>query len=179
MAPPLLTAEEFVNRYAGRHAELIEGVVKEYPAPPRAHELIGQEMTFHLDSFVQQRDLGRVTVGDSWVKTKSNPDTVRGGDICYFSYQRWPKVVPVGGLAFSPDLVVVVRAPHFDWRDMLGKAVSYWEANVSAIVALDPSCMVIAVYRPDDAPQLFRCGDDFTLPDVLPGFAVPVSRLFA
>ena len=28
---------------------------------------------------------------DSWIQTGSNPDTVRGGDVCFFSYERLPK----------------------------------------------------------------------------------------
>jgi len=31
-------------------------------------------------------------------------------------------------------------------------------------------------YRPDDIQQIFDNGDELTLPDILPGFAVPVKK---
>ncbi len=43
-APPvapatLLTAAEFTERYANVHAELVKGIVKEYPEPAVTHEV--------------------------------------------------------------------------------------------------------------------------------------------
>jgi len=35
-----------------------------------------------------------------------------------------------------------------------------------------------SVYRNDEFQQIFDNGDDLVLPDVLPGFKVPVRKLF-
>jgi hypothetical protein len=36
----------------------------------------------------------------------------------------------------------------------------------------------VCVYAIETAPTLFRMGDELTVPDVLPGFAVPVRKFF-
>jgi hypothetical protein len=46
-------------------------------------------------------------------------------------------------------------------------------------VVLDPRIEAATVYcGNDELPQRFHNGDELTLPDVLPGFAVPVRRFF-
>jgi hypothetical protein len=47
------------------------------------------------------------------------------------------------------------------------------------VVVLDPATTSASVYRSDEFQQIFHNGDTLTLPDVLPGFSVVVSRLFA
>lgn len=177
---PLLTAEEFASRYADRHAELVKGVVKEYPVPFQKHGIVCMTAGRLIANHVEDHMIGRVSTCDSWVKVASNPDTVRGADVCYFSHERLPKGdVPDGLLDVSPDLVVEVRSPSDRWEDVKEKIDEYLAAGVRAVLFLDPPATAATVYRIDEFPQTFHNGDELKLPDVLPGFAVPVSRLFA
>lgn len=179
-APPLLTAEEFVSRYADRHAELVRGVVKEYPVPFQKHGKICSTINALLWNHATAAASGHVTGNDSWVKVGSNPDTVRGGDVCYFSYARLPKgEVPEGLLEIVPELVVEVRSPSDRTEDIAGKVGEYLRAGVRVVLLLDPPAASATVYRVDEFPQTFHNGDELKLPDVLPGFVVSVSRLFA
>jgi len=57
----------------------------------------------------------------SW-QTHSNPDTVRGADVNFYSYERLPKgKVPEGFLPVVPDLIVEVRSPSERWVEMYAK----------------------------------------------------------
>jgi Uma2 family endonuclease len=175
-----MTAEEFIARYINVHAELVKGIVKEYPVPWPKHGFICSRMDRFLGNHVDAHDLGRVASNDSWIRTTTNPDTVRGGDICYFSYERLPKgEVPEGLLAVVPDLVVEVRSPSDRWTDLFAKVVEYLQAGVRVVVLLDPKTTSASVYRPDELQQIYHNSDELTLPDILPGFAIVVSRLFA
>lgn len=185
-APPpaapsaLLTADEFVARYADARAELVDGVVRECAMPGQKHGKVCMTVGGFLWNFVTQADLGHVTTNDSWVKVRSNPDTVRGGDVCFFSYDRLPKGdIPDGLLPVAPDLIVEVRSPSDRWKDVIVKVGEYLDAGVRVVVVLDPSSASATVYRADELHQTVHNGDELTLPDVLPGFTVPVSRLFA
>lgn len=180
-APPvLMTADEFTARYANVHAELVKGVVKEYPVPWPKHGKICATISGLLWIHVSNTDLGHVMSNDSWIRTGTNPDTVRGGDVCYFSYERLPKgEVPEGLLPVVPDLVVEVRSPSDRWTALLLKSGEYLAAGVRVVVVLDPSVAAVTVYRPDEVPQVLHNSDELTLPDVLPGFAVTINRLFA
>src|SRR4051794_20035444 len=103
---PLLTAEEFARRYHHHQAELVKGVVKELPMPSPRHGKHCATIARLIGNHVAEKDLGHVMTNDSFVKTRSNPDTVRGPDVCYFSYERLPRGdVPEGLLSITPDLV--------------------------------------------------------------------------
>jgi Uma2 family endonuclease len=176
---PLLTAAEFAARYGGVHAELVKGIVKEYPVPFPKHGMICSRIDRLLGNHVEANDLGRVMCNDSWVQTGSNPDTVRGADVCYSSYARLPRgPMPEGLLSAAPDLVVEVRSGSDRWNAILAKVAEYLTAGVRVVAVLDPASASASVYRLDELQQIFHNSDQLTFPDVLPGFAVVMSRLF-
>jgi Uma2 family endonuclease len=176
----LLTAEEFAKRHAGQRVELIEGQVKELPVPTPKHGRICLLIARFLDEAAERQDLGRAMTNDSFVKTKSNPDVVRGAHVSYYSYERLPKgVIPEGLLPVSPDLVVEVRLRKDNWSAIFGKVAEYLGAGVRAVIVLDPVSESASVYRQEEEQQIFHNGDELAVPDVLPGFSVCVRRLFA
>jgi len=178
--PTLVTADEFTANYGHLHAELVAGVVKEYPVPTSKHGYICLLIGRLLGNHVEAHDLGRVMSNDSWVKTSSNPDTVLGADICYFSYERLPRgPMPEGLLPVAPELVVEVRSPSDRWMDIFGKMTEYLRAGVSVVVILDTKTETASVYRTDELQRILHNSDVLTIDDLLPGFAVVVSRLFA
>lgn len=50
--------------------------------------------------------------------------------------------------------------------------------GVQVVVILDPPTESASVYRPGTRQDIFEKDQTLTLPDVLPGFAVPVARFF-
>jgi Uma2 family endonuclease len=177
--PALLTAEEFAQQYADRRAELVRGRVVELPMPQMKHGKVCYRVTMALGTFVEPRDLGHVMTNDSWVVTKRGPDTVRGSDILFVSYARLPKgKVPEGLLNVVPELVFEVRSPSDLWTDVIAKMLEYLSAGVSVVVILDPKTESASVFRPNDRQDVIEADGTLTIPDVLPGFAVPVRTLF-
>ena len=61
---------------------------------------------------------------------------------------------------------------------MLAKVTEYLNAGVLVICVLDPKMTTAILFRPEELPQTFDNGDILTIPDVLPGFQVPVRQLF-
>jgi Uma2 family endonuclease len=180
-APPTarLTADEFARRYGGQYVELVDGVVKELPVPFQQHGKVCNWAAFLVTQHVVTNDLGHVTTNDSFVKTMSDPDRVRGADVCFFSYERLPKgPIPEGLLAVAPDLVLEVRSPSEGWNDVFIKVGEYLSAGVRAVAVLDMTTLSASVYRKDEFQQIFDNGDELTIPDVLPGFAAPVRKFF-
>lgn len=178
-APPRLSIEEFLVRYADvPNAELVKGVVKEQPMTTPRHGKLCMMIGALIYNHVQAHDLGHVMSNDSRVQT--GPESVRGGDVIYFSYERLPKgEVPEGLLSVAPDLVVEVRSPSDRWTVLFTRVGEYLAAGVRVVVILDPASASASVYRDDELQQIFHNSDPLTLPDVLPGFSVPVNRLFA
>jgi Uma2 family endonuclease len=176
---PKLTIDEFLTRHLDQPGyELVKGIVKEPAMPWPKHGFLCLEIAWLIKNHVTQYDLGRVASNDSFVRT--GPDTLRGGDVCFWSYNRLPRgLVPEGLLPQSPDLVVEVRSPNDRWGDLFAKVGEYLNAGVRVVVVLDVVSATASVYRPEELQQIFHNSDELTLPEVLPGFSVPVSRLFA
>jgi len=178
-AAPLLTAAEFMARYEHIHAELVKGVVKEYPVPGFKHGAVCSRIDRLLGNHVEANDLGRTATNDTWLQTGHDPDTIRGADILFVSYERLPKgPMPEGLLTVAPDLIVEVRSPTDRWTAVFVKVGEYLSAGVRVVVILDPTTETASVYRADELQQIFHNGDALVIPDVLPGFSVPVRRLF-
>jgi Uma2 family endonuclease len=176
---PLLTAEEFAQRYHHHHVELVKGVVKELSMPSPKHGKICLTIGYLILDHVLEHDRGHAMSNDSFVRTRTNPDTVRGADVCYYSYERLPRgAVPEGLLAAVPDLVVEVRSPSDNWSEIFTKVGEYLGAGVRVVLVLDAASTSASVYRAQELQQIFHNGDELVVPDVLPGFTVTVSRLF-
>ncbi len=61
---------------------------------------------------------------------------------------------------------------------MIGKVLDYHEAGVKVVVVLDAPLKSATLYRADAPQEIFRSAGSPTIPDVLPGFSVPVASLF-
>ena len=107
---PLMSAAEFAQGHGGDYMELVKGQVRELPMPFPKHGRICFLMGRFVDEHAEKHNLGRVVSNDSFVKTHSNPDTVRGADVAYYSYTRVPAgPLPRRYLDVPPDLVFEVR----------------------------------------------------------------------
>ncbi len=178
-SPPLLTADEFFARYENRRAELVRGVVKELPMPDMIHGHICAKMSYYLTHFMEQHGLGRVMSNDSFIRTRQNPESVRGADVCFMSYERLPRgPIPRGLLEAVPELVVEVRSPSDAWTEVIGKVLDYLAAGVRAVVGFNPDRHAVAVYRASADEEQFTIEQELTIPDLLPGFSVPVRKMF-
>jgi Uma2 family endonuclease len=175
----LLTAVEFTARHGGEYVELIEGQLRKLPMPFPKHGRICLLIGRWMDEHAEKHDLGRVVANDSFVQTHANPDTVRGADIAYYSFERLARGrLPDGLLPVVPDLVVEARSPSERWTDLFAKVVEYLQAGVRVVIVLDQQTATASVYRPDELQQIFHNGDLLVVPEVLPGFSVPVQRCF-
>jgi len=177
---PLMTAEEFMQRYGDQsNIELIKGVVKELPMPTLQHGTVCATLTRLLGNHVAGQKLGRVMCNDSFVKTRKDPDSVRGADVCYVSYERLPRgKVPPGLLDVVPEFVIEVRSPSNTWDYIFTKVGEYLGARVRVVIVVDEGTTSASVYRLEEFQQIFHNGDELTIPDVLPGFSFTVRSLF-
>lgn len=178
--PRLMTGEEFVLLDGHEQMALIDGVpVPEPDMPSVTHGEICLNVGGELRQFVKANKLGRVCGNDTSIRLRRNPDTVRGPDVCYFSTAQMPAGQRLEGVTdVIPDLVVEVRSPSNTWAQLLAKTAAYLEAGVTAVMVVVPDDETATVYRRDEFHQTFHNGDVIELPDVLPGFALPLKHLF-
>jgi Uma2 family endonuclease len=179
---PLLTAEEFLDLPdLGYPSELVKGRIVKMNVPGVRHGRVCLRIGQILQNFLDEHDLGRAVCNDSGVVTERGPDTVRGADVSYYSYASIPKDQPLPvGYAHDPaDLVFEVLSPRNTWPTVLVKVGEYLNAGVSVVCVADPEHEVVIKHLPDRPPERLSGSDVLTLPELLPGFTVPVARFFA
>lgn len=177
--PPTLTIDEFMRLHGGElNVELIDGQLVRYPMPGLLHGRVCTNAGFEFEAFARQSKLGRTFSNDTFVRVRDG--TLRGGDVCYWSYARFPKDRPIPKVAHdvAPDLVIEVRSPSDLWTDVLAKMLDYIRAGVTVVVILDPATESASVFRSGERQETFEKDETLTIPDVLPGFEAPVARFF-
>ncbi|MDB5336106.1 MAG: hypothetical protein JWN70_1725 [Planctomycetaceae bacterium] len=180
LEPKLLTAKEYGQLPDdGRWTELVRGKIVEMNPPYTSHGYYMLNIGYLLRQFVEQHKLGRVVGGDAGVITQHNPDTVRGPDLAFYSYGRIPPgPLPDGYWPASPELVFEIRSSTDRWKDVLQKVSEYLNADVLTVVVIDPIPQRVHLYSANRETMILNATDLLSIPDVLPGFEVPVQRLF-
>lgn len=176
-----LTAEEYARLpETDVPTELVRGEVIELNQPYPHHGLVCGNVFFHIRSFADAHDLGRTLCNDAGVITERDPDTVRGPDVWFISYQKVPKgSFPTGRyLDVVPDIAFEVKSDFDRWNKLRAKVTEYLEAGVPVVCVLDPEDGTIRLYY-YDKPEIVLAGDDpVTFPEQLPGFSMPARRFF-
>jgi Uma2 family endonuclease len=180
-AEKLMTAEEFLRLADdGVPKELVRGRVITLNVPTPRHGQICVEVAYLLRRFLEDHRLGHVVSNDSGVVVERGPDTVRGADVAFYSYQRVPPgPLPRGYLAAVPELIFEVRSPTDRWGRILTKVGEYLEAGVSLVCVLDEQTQSARLFTPDGPAQVVGAEEALTFPDLLPGFEMRVERFFA
>jgi Uma2 family endonuclease len=184
LAPPpprLITVEEYARQADdGRKTELVRGRIVEVPQPKPLHGYLCGRVSRMLGNFVEDRGLGRVLTNDAGIVTECNPDTVRGADVAYYSYQRLPKgPLPKSYLEVAPELAIEIRSPDDRWKDIRKKVAEYLTIGVTTVVVIDLEPKKVHVYSADREDEALSGDDVLQLPDVLPGFSLPLPQILS
>src|SRR5262249_44413617 len=166
-AEPLLTAEQFAARPdPGYLEELVRGRIVPMPMPKPRHGYICNKAGRIFGNFVEEHRLGWVFNNDSGVITERNPDTVRGADIAFYSYNRLPPGdLPDSYPGVAPELVIEVRSHGDRWPEVLAKVAEYLAAGVSIVVVLDDKRRSAHLFDDDGRHQMLGPDDELTLPE--------------
>jgi len=183
VAPPpagLTSVAEFLRRHGDDSGiELVHGRIVRLPMPGFRHGRVCYRAGRIIGDFVEANQLGHIATNDSFIVTRSHPPGVRGADVIYISFGTLPRnQEPTGALTSPLELVVEVRSPSDSMADLAAKAAEYLAAGVMVVLLLDPATDTATVCRPSQPDQTFAATATLTLPDVLPGFAVPVADFF-
>jgi Uma2 family endonuclease len=160
-----------------RPCELVEGTLVEKPMGFEESQIAMLIGTF-LNIFVLPRNLGIVTGEAGTVRLF--PGLVRIPDVAFTSWDRLPnrklpkKPIP----ALAPDLAVEVLSRSNSKAEMTRKLGEYFEAGVRLVWIVDPRKRTARVYTALDQSVLIKEGQSLDGGDVLPGFVLPLSKLF-
>jgi Uma2 family endonuclease len=175
-----MTADEFAAiRADGRSFELVAGELVEMNRPKPRHGKIVFRIARIVGQFVEDHDLGHWFGGDAGIVTMQDPDTVRGPDAAFASYERIPREADDDHyFLVAPELVFEVLSRCDRWVDVLDKVSEYLRAGVDVVCLLDPAARTLQIHRSEVPPAVRNETDSFELPEILPGFLCQVADFF-
>ena len=160
--------------------ELVEGKLYKMPPPGFRHGQVTANVTFLLTAHARQYRLGHVLAGDPGFILARDPDTVRGPDVAYISYQRLPaeQELPRGYPDMVPELAVEIVSPSQTGRYVQEKAETWLDAGVLMVWVVDPLRNQVTVHRASQDAVVLSSDDTLDGSPVLPGFTCPVTDFF-
>jgi Uma2 family endonuclease len=179
--PPGTATERDVIRAEARFnrlCELIDGTLVEKAMGIFESRLAG--LLFHfLEDFLEEDDLGLVFTTDALLRVE--PKQVRSPDVCFYSWDQFPgHTLPEGQILDRvPDLAIEVLSPGNTKKEMQRKRKEYFLGGCKLVWEVDPVKKTARVFTAPDESKLVRERGTLTGGDVLPGFKLPIARLFA
>lgn len=176
-----VTAEELLlMRDDGFRYELIRGELKQMAPASHEHGRVTMNISTPLDHHVRAGKLGVVFAAETGFKLASAPDTVRAPDVAFVSAERYQQTAGVAGYwPGAPDLAIEVVSPSDSYAEVQEKVIEWLEGGALAVVVVNPRKRVVSVYRSLKDVVLLRDGETLELPDIVPGFSLPVEDIFA
>lgn len=175
-----LTPDEFLTHPAAtRTSELVRGVVREMTPGGGAHGVIAAAIFRALDRFVEDNQLGMCFSDNTGFALPGVENTVRSPDAAFVRRDRLPvDGIGSGWMTVAPDLVVEIISPNETAAQLEEKVRDYRAAGTTLIWVIDPVTRTVAI-QSSQAPERVVCGDAMLDGEaVLPGFELPVRRLF-
>lgn len=175
----------------GTERWLIAGQLREHrpdagkPSPCRPRDRFHSRAMIRVGKFLdnwldeQPPPRGQVLGGEAGVRLSRDPETTVGIDVVYISsdvvVRQTEETTLIDGV---PALAVEILSPNDTVEQIHEKMTIYRRVGVPLVWVLDPYDRTVTVYRPDAEPELFNVRQELSGEPHLPGFRVPVARLF-
>ena len=174
-----LTAEQYAALPEEQHyrTELVRGRIVREPFPAMPHASMCVRLGRFLDEFVDRHALGRV-FAEVGVITERMPDTVRGPDLSFLSNERIPRYPEEGFVPAAPDLCIEVLSPSNRAGEIKQKVLEYFAGGARLVWIVDTKRKQARVYRSPTDIRILGINDALVGENVLPGFSLPLARLF-
>jgi Uma2 family endonuclease len=158
--PELTTAEEFetICQEIGP-CELVRGEVIKLSPGGLSHSEFSVNVAYLLKQWAKASGRGRVIGCEAGIIVEVGPDTVRGADAAFISFE--------------------ILGKGQGWRDMVEKAGEYLRMGVDRVWVIDPDSESVHVFQSDAEPSRLNASDELADATVLPGFACKVADIFS
>jgi Uma2 family endonuclease len=158
--------------------ELDDGRLVVMPPPDDVHARGQAKIITYLATDAEDCGLGEVR-GEIGIILRRNPDRVVGADGAFILAKSLPvNRSKEGYLEKVPEIVIEVRSKNDTSPEVAAKNHEYFAAGAVIVWVLDPDARTVTECRSGQPQRVFAPTDSLTC-DLLPGFTVPVARLFA
>jgi len=176
-----VTSDEFLTHAAAAGpSELVRGEIRLMTPASGAHGVIAGTIFAAINAFVESGQLGQCFPGNTGFLLPGLGDTVRSPDTAFVRREQLPDGgIGSGWVSVAPDLVVEILSPSETASELEEKVRDYRAAGTRLIWVIDPATRIVSVRRTGGTDMRLTEIDVLDGGDVLPGFTIPVTRLFA
>jgi len=177
----LMTAEDLwaLPKNGLRH-ELVRGELRTMPPAGGEHGVTTINLAWPMGAHADRNDLGKVLAAETGFILSRDPDVVRAADIAFVAKARIPATgIPKGFWPGAPDLAVETVSPSDTMEDVDEKVDDWLNAGTKMVWVVNPKRRTVTVYRSRDHAHILYEKDELDGQDVLPGFKIAVSKIFA
>lgn len=164
--------EKIVDQQPDQLLELIHGeIVEKVPTPE--HAVIAAAIATFLNNHVMENRLGIVGVEG---RHQIGSDNSRLPDVSFKANLNRP--LPSKKFPYMPDLAVEIKSPDDSYTFMREKAAYYLQNGTQIVWLIYPEKQLVEVYRQNADSELLNIEDTLDGGDLLPGFTLPVRKIF-
>ena len=154
--------------------ELVDGKIIVMGPSDIVSSEIGAEFGRLLLNWVKPRKLGRVFESSGGF-ILPNSD-LRAPDVSFVVAERLKQSKRYFA-ELVPDLVVEIKSQSDRLKPLREKILSFIELGAKVGILIDPDKRTVTIYTPTAEPVILRDGDIISIPELLPGWQVPVAEL--
>ena len=155
--------------------ELVDGKIIVMGPSDIVSSEIGAEFVRLLLNWVKPRKLGRVFESSGgFILPNSN---LTAPDVSFVVASRLKQSKRYFA-ELVPDLVVEIKSQSDRLKPLREKILSFLEFGAKVGILIDPDKCTVTIYRPAAEPVILRDGDIISIPELLPGWEVPVAELW-
>ncbi|MEO1497002.1 MAG: Uma2 family endonuclease [Planctomycetota bacterium] len=175
-----VTADQLLRDFIDQRCELIQGEVILMSPASSQHGMVAFDFGVLLGQYVKQNQLGRCFAAETGFLVQRDPDTVLAPACSVVLAARIKELgVPTHFFPEAPAVAVEVVSPSDSAEAVDDNARRWLAAGTRLVWVLYPTGRRVTVDRSLEEARLLAVGDTLDGADVLPGFAVKVSELFA
>jgi Uma2 family endonuclease len=176
----LITADELLRMSTdGNRRELVSGELRELTPAGHEHGRYTMRFSVPLGQHVEEHNLGVVYAAETGFQLATNPDTVRAPDIAFVSRERAASVsAGPGFFPGAPDLAVEVVSPSDTDAEVESKVEDWLRAGCRLVIVVNPRNQTLKTYRAMTNIAVLTVEDTLDAGDVVPGFRLPVRKVF-
>jgi Uma2 family endonuclease len=173
----LLTVEEFDQLPEREDVtyELDEGELIIMARPRPRHNLVRENLAYHLGALVRQRNLGSILLETEF---QLSEDTVRIPDIAFLTTERMRDIDLDRLIEGAPTLAVEVVSPTDLAEDLTRKVDQYIKAGSRPVWVLYLKAREVHIFRAGEVRALRGADEVLEDQEILPGFSLSLASLF-
>jgi Uma2 family endonuclease len=166
---------EDIERY-----EVIDGVHVEREPMGAFETVLASWLCYLINTFAVERQLG-LAVNEVLFVLDASRDLKRRPDVAFVSYTHWPTTVIAREPAWNvvPDLAIEIVSPTNLAEEIDRRITDYFHSGVRLVWVFYPDSGRVYAYQTPTQVSILERTDTLDGGEVLPGFRLPIARVYA